>query len=436
MWSSFTLCMGTVALARLILADDTQFWHERYHGLLSMAAYGDYDTLCQETFTQETLLASFPDSTEEPWTLLSEWGPTASGLEGFNVMIPEMDKIVMVFKGLYGWEQLSVFHDTYIMATTDATLMAQQYDSGVCINNSFHSVSVLNVDCANCTAHAGALAGNSFPQIAYLEAKEATDDWAIVKQYVNSTGHQWSLTGHGFGGMVAQVAALDLGWRGLSHWSHNHGSARVFNPAAASLYNSLYAGEASQRVVANNDSAPTTIPESDDYTFVLEGFHIYGTNITYGMNYDVCVNDVTNVECLGGNNITDHDFSSAPFIPTDCCSFPADYTPIGFCGGKNVSYAYSEQAAFESSESSSFYATATLTFIPVTPSSTSTSIPSSSLASTLGAASTASGSLSSAKASSTGTDASKASTGGVAALQVGRAGAALSLVAGFVFLFL
>lgn len=38
----------------------------------------------------------------------------------------------------------------------------------------------LNLGCDNCTAHTGAVE-------AYLEAKEATNDWAIVKQYVEST---------------------------------------------------------------------------------------------------------------------------------------------------------------------------------------------------------------------------------------------------------
>jgi hypothetical protein len=47
--------------------------------------------------------------------------------------------------------------------------------------------------------------------------------------------------------------------------------------------------EASQRTVANEDIVPTVIPESNEYTFVLEGFHIYGVNSTYGMNYDVCL---------------------------------------------------------------------------------------------------------------------------------------------------
>jgi hypothetical protein len=42
---------------------------------------------------------------------------------------------------------------------------------------------VLNLGptCTNCTAHAAATQ-------AYLEAKEATDDWAVVKTYVNQTG--------------------------------------------------------------------------------------------------------------------------------------------------------------------------------------------------------------------------------------------------------
>lgn len=98
---------------------------------------------------------------------------------------------------------------------------------------------------------------------------------------------------------MAQVAALDLGWRGLSHWTHNHGSSRVFNPAAAAIYNSLYEGEASQRTVANQDAVPTLIPESDDYTFVLEGFHIYGTNTTYGMNVSFSRDDFPAIEVKG-----------------------------------------------------------------------------------------------------------------------------------------
>jgi hypothetical protein len=55
-----------------------------------MAAYNDDPTtVCTtQTFTQEALLKSFPDSTEAPWTLIQQFGPTASGMSGFNVIIP------------------------------------------------------------------------------------------------------------------------------------------------------------------------------------------------------------------------------------------------------------------------------------------------------------------------------------------------------------
>jgi len=111
-----------------------------------------------------------------------------------------------------------------------------------------------------------------------------TNSFALAESYVTATGHQWSVTGHGFGGMLAQIAALDLGWRNKLHWSHSHGSPRVFNPAAAQLYNQLFQGEAGQRTVANEDAVVEYIPESANYTHTLQGFHIYGENATYGMS--------------------------------------------------------------------------------------------------------------------------------------------------------
>lgn len=85
------------------------------------------------------------------------------------------------------------------------------------------------------------------------------------------------------------------------------GAARVFNPSAANLYNALFAGQAGQRTVANDDPVPTYIPESANYTFTLQGFHITGngtSNATYGYDYVVC-NDPTNQECAGtvGGNV-------------------------------------------------------------------------------------------------------------------------------------
>ncbi|GAA6021384.1 hypothetical protein JCM10207_002030 [Rhodosporidiobolus poonsookiae] len=308
----------------------SQFWHERYHGLLSMAAYSDDpSTVCAGTFDQAALASSFPDSTEAPWTYIQGFGPTPGGAQGFTVVIPEMDKVVIVFKGLFGWES------TFNQSSTNI---------GTLLN--------LGENCANCTAHAAATQ-------AYLEAKEATNDWELVKYYVNTTGHQWSVTGHGFGGMVAQIAALDLGWRGLCHWSHSHGAARVMNPAAANLYNSLFGGEAGQRTVANNDIVPTYIPESDDYTFTLQGFHIVGdgrSNATYGYDFDVC-NYATDANCLGGDSLEDH---------------TEYYTPIGYCGHPYYGSNTTIEDAWLASASSSFYATATSTFTP--PSTTSTPV--------------------------------------------------------------
>lgn len=65
-----------------------------------------------------------------------------------------MDKIVTVFKGLFGWEQLNM---------TSTPLEPD-----------------LSLNCTDCKAHAGALQ-------AYLEAKEVTNDWAVAKQAVEAT---------------------------------------------------------------------------------------------------------------------------------------------------------------------------------------------------------------------------------------------------------
>ncbi|GAA5880062.1 hypothetical protein JCM8547_001488 [Rhodosporidiobolus lusitaniae] len=357
------------------VVSSSQFWHERYHGLLSMAAYStDPSTVCAQTFSQSALEASFPESTEAPWTYVQGFGPTASGAEGFVVVIPEMDKVVMVFKGLFGWES------TFNQSTTNI---------GTLLN--------LGENCANCTAHAAATQ-------AYLEAKEITNDWELVKYYVNTTAHQWSVTGHGFGGMIAQIAAIDLGWRGLCHWSHSHGAARVFNPAAANLYNSLFGGEAGQRTVANNDIVPTYIPESEDYTFTLQGFHIVGngtSNATYGYDYQVC-NYAEDPNCLGGEELEDH---------------LEYYTPIGYCGQPYYGSNKTIEDAYLASASSAFYATATSTFTPPPPPSTTAA------AST----STASGSASGESAAAESAGSSSSSTGG-------SNGAAGSLVSGAVAL--
>ena len=77
--------------------------------------------------------------------------------------------------------------------------------------------------------------------------------------------------------MVAQVAALDLGWAGQVRWVHSHGSEKVFNQASADLFNKLFEGQASQRTVANQDNIQRVIPAgTPGYVWAGQGFHIFG----------------------------------------------------------------------------------------------------------------------------------------------------------------
>merc|ERR1712072_738341 len=71
----------------------------------AMAAYGDYETLCpQQTFTEASMRQNFPNTDLPAWEIIERFGPTEHGAEGFTVLIPEMDKVVLIFKGDYGLE--------------------------------------------------------------------------------------------------------------------------------------------------------------------------------------------------------------------------------------------------------------------------------------------------------------------------------------------
>lgn len=243
--------------------------------VLSMASYGDYLTTCPQKFTTQTLHSSFPDSTETPFVVMQVYGPTTDGLKAFLVQVPEMNKLVLVFGGLFGWQQMD--------------------------HSSVPIAAALHIDdCDGCQAHGGALRN-------YLELKQDTADWAWARQVAATSGHEFSITGHGFGGMVGLVAALDLGWNGVAHWSqcvcrlfnaqwgfvfdldvdaHSaHGTPRTFNLASAELYEQLYAGEAGQNTIANNDPIPHFIPRSDDYIHPRTSVYIWGD----GHNESACV---------------------------------------------------------------------------------------------------------------------------------------------------
>lgn len=77
-----------------------------------------------------------------------------------------MDKIVLVFKGDYGIE--NHLNDTTVNLNTALGLGT----------------------CDNCTGNAQAVQ-------AYVEAREATNNWALAIEAMERTGHQFSVTGHG-----------------------------------------------------------------------------------------------------------------------------------------------------------------------------------------------------------------------------------------------
>lgn len=235
-----------------------------------------YRTQCQLFFTNEGLQKNFPGSTEAPWTLLSEWGPTPKyGLSGFNAVIPEMNKVVAVFSDVYGFERFN------------AT-----------------SVPFLGIGCdGNCTVHAGAYE-------AYLEARNATNNWQDVRDHLGQ--HIWSSAGAGFGGMVMQIAALEtsvnrINGRGFEA-AHSFGSPPVFNAAAVQIYNSRIQGEGSVRTVANRDSWPRFIPQSEDFRFVNTAMSVYNeSNPTFYQSYLHC-DSPDDARCHGGDVPEDHFF--------------------------------------------------------------------------------------------------------------------------------
>lgn len=171
-----------------------------------MAAYGNYNRTCPQHFTYDTLQRQYPGNTNDPFEVVGTWGPTPKyRSEGFMVRVPEMNKILMVFKGIYGWENFN------------ATLAP-----------------LLGVGCnRTCMAHAGAIE-------AWQEVKEATNDMAMIKRHQGSL--VWSAAGHGFGGMIMQVAALDLKHRGLLFSAQSFGSPPVFNINAAQRWDDLFVG--------------------------------------------------------------------------------------------------------------------------------------------------------------------------------------------------
>ncbi|KAK9893363.1 hypothetical protein P389DRAFT_20272 [Cystobasidium minutum MCA 4210] len=257
-------------------ADDV-IWHNRYHALLAMGVYGDWQTLCpSQTFTQEGLLKNFPDSTAEPWTVLDTWGPTEHGSEGFTAYIPEMDKVTLVFKGDYNLEKNLPIESADITEALD-----------------------LGDACVNCKANAFALAG-------YLEAVQATNGFENAVAKWKDVGCYFSVTGHGLGGAHSLLATLH--YNKMIEFSHNFGTPRVLNPAAANYYDYLLGGYQIDRGAANADIFMSMVPQSDDWAFTNTGIWYHGYNETYKMNMESCIEQPEDAACLpqGDLNELDH----------------------------------------------------------------------------------------------------------------------------------
>ncbi|KAL8280503.1 hypothetical protein RQP46_007151 [Phenoliferia psychrophenolica] len=233
------------------------YWHNRYHGLLSMAVYGDYNTTCPQTFTEAAKLKNFPNSTRPAWDVLSTFGPTPSGCGGFTAIIPEMNKAVIVFRGNYELEQK--------------------------LPQDFQSWDALNVTtCPGCTVNSFALAG-------YLECKAETNNWEKIRSAYAGQGLVFSITGHGLGGMHSLIASADLNNQLTDYYSHNYGTPRTFNEAGAHWYNNRFNGEAAERGIYGDDTYTEYIPVGPNYVHTGTPFYYTGLDpLTLGPKYVGC----------------------------------------------------------------------------------------------------------------------------------------------------
>ncbi|KAH9443876.1 hypothetical protein Pst134EA_025649 [Puccinia striiformis f. sp. tritici] len=261
--------------------DADQQDHIRLHCYLSMAAYGDYRSLCPSTFAV--------DGNE--FEVLQDF-ETVEGQKGFVARVPFMQKIVIVFRG---------------------------YDSEVAL-----PWDVVPIDfgrpLSHCTAQNSCTTGSGILQL-YNSARIATNNWELAKQAVNATGLKFSVTGHGIGGSVAQLAALDLGMDGFVHYAHSQAAPRSVSPTAAKLLSNIFQGESGQHAVANHDYFPHIIPRSKDFTRVGSAVWLFGNRTEWMKN---CHYYPENIACLGnGTSIQDNYYY---------------FTPIGQCGSADKGF--------------------------------------------------------------------------------------------------
>ncbi|KAL7008779.1 hypothetical protein EMMF5_001525 [Cystobasidiomycetes sp. EMM_F5] len=268
------------------------YWHNMYHQILSMSAYGDYNYWCpNQTFTEASKRKNFPNSPRAPWTLVETWGPTASGAEGFSAVVPEMNKVLMVFRGNHAYEE---YLPTQVVSWGNIT-------------------ADLGKACPGCTVNAFAAQG-------YNEARAQTNDFEKTRNAYYGQGLVFSITGHGLGGMHALIASVDFNQQDIAWYSHNYGTPRTFNKAGVDWYNYRFNGEAGERGIFANDIYVDKIPSGPNYAHAGTTFYYWGINgTTYSPNWQICWDDVdgTDPACrpgaqrsnnVGSNSTQDHYF--------------------------------------------------------------------------------------------------------------------------------
>jgi hypothetical protein len=261
-----------------------------YHGILASSTFDHaYRTQCQLFFTADGVQHNFAGSTEAPWTLLGEWGPTPSyNLTAFAAVIPEMNKVVFVVGDHFGFERFNA---------TQVPLLGVGCDANCTVRHP----TWIRVTLIRLQVHAAAFE-------AAEELRNATQDFQVIRQ--NLGQHIWSSAGIGFGGMVQQVLALQTNGPSLCplainarscclvnrvaghgfEASHSFGSPAVFvrgghsslanvltrhkNAAAAELFNQRFQGSSSVRNVANGDSWPRFGLNTSATSFVQTGMHM------------------------------------------------------------------------------------------------------------------------------------------------------------------
>ncbi|KAI8460391.1 hypothetical protein BY996DRAFT_6728854 [Phakopsora pachyrhizi] len=232
-----------------------------------MSIYGDYNKTCPQTFTQGyKIIQSFSNF--------------------YVAYIPEMDKIVVVFKG------------------------PGDYD-----NFDWYPVSISDIvsDCQYCMTARGV-------KNAYLEMSRISNNFDIAKKWAKFKKVKFSVTGFGIGGCIAALSALDLGAKDEVHYSHNQGMPRCFNYAAVYKYGNLFQSLSGQSLVNKNDYR-VHFMSPGPYYHVSTKAHLTGDVDQWWTN---CFGNNENTTCLGdGSSHEDHYYY---------------FTPIGSCGSSDKGF--------------------------------------------------------------------------------------------------